>query len=143
MCNKYAKGILYYEIEKPSTFVEALSREVGMKSSPSTVFNLLLGYISKSYYHYYVLPESQVASLDMVLEVLSNTAKLYTNKYGRIPVLFIDGIDLLATREPKLCEAMIILAKLLANANQLKIILVSNEGTIMSFLENCRLLTEL
>ena len=71
----------------------------------------------------------------MVLEVLANAATLYSRKFGEIPVLCIDGVDLLAKREEMLCEALITLAKVLANSNKLKLVLISSEGGIMPFLE--------
>ena len=41
----------------PKHFIDGLSREVGMKTSPSTVLDLFLGYISQKYTHYYILPD--------------------------------------------------------------------------------------
>ena len=56
-------------------------------------------------------------------------------KCGKVPLLCIDGVDLLAKRDEKLCTTLISLAKLMANTNRLKIILISSEGAIMPFLE--------
>jgi len=56
-------------------------------------------------------------------------------KYGKVPVVFIDGIDLLVNRNSVLCEVLITLAKVLTNAETPKLVLVSSEGTIMPFLE--------
>ena len=97
--------------------------------------DLALSYVSTSYCHYHQLPESQVAGLDMVLKVLSDVAKLYTRKSGKVPLLCIDGVDLLAKRDEKLCSALISLPKPMANTNILKVVLVRSEGTIMPFLE--------
>lgn len=49
-------------------------------------------------------------------------------------MLFIDGVDILAKHDEKLCEVLITLAKILANGNILKLVLVSREGTIMPYL---------
>ena len=38
-------------------------------------------------------------------------------------------------REEKLCEALNTLAKVLANSNKLKLVLISSEGRVMPFLE--------
>ena len=133
MCCKYPEGALYYKIGEPNNFISALSKEIGMKTSPTTFIDLALSYVSPSYCHYHQLPESQVAGLDMVLKVLSDVAKLYTRKSGKVPLLCIDGVDLLAKRDEKLCSVLISLAKLMANTNILKVVLVSSEGTIMPF----------
>ena len=80
MCNKYPQGILYYEIGEPDNFITGLSKEIGMKISPSTLLDLTLSYISTCYCHYHQLPQNQVARLDMVLKVLTDVAKLYAKK---------------------------------------------------------------
>ena len=135
MCCKYPEGALYYEIGEPDNFISALSKEIGMKTLPTTFIDLALSYVSTSYCHYHQLLESQVAGLDMVLKVLSDVAKLYTRKSGKVPLLCINGVDVLAKRNEKLCSALISLAKLMASTNILKVVLVSSEGTIMPFLE--------
>ena len=98
MCNSRPQGVLYYKIGEPDTFVSALSKEIGMKTSPMTAFDLVLSNISSSYYPYHQLPENPVAGLDMVLPVLTDVSEEYSHEYGEIPVLCIDGVDLLAKR---------------------------------------------
>ena len=73
--------------------------------------------------------------LDEVLGVVVNVAKSYCQKYGKVPVVCIDSIDLLAKRDKQLCETLIALAKVLANRNLLELVLKSSEGAIMPFLE--------
>ena len=135
VCNKHPHGVIYHEITEPRSFVVGLTEELGMKTSPTTVMDLILGYISKGYRHYHQLPDNQLAGFDMVTGVLTRAAAAYTKTTGKVPVLFIDGVDLLAKRDPQLCSSLITIAKILANANKVKIILVSSEGCIMPFLE--------
>ena len=54
----------------------------------------------------------------------------------KIPVLILDGVDVLAKHDPSLFTTLITLAKVLANKNELKIVLISSEGTVMSLLED-------
>ena len=125
-------------------FVNRLSQEVGMKMAPSTVLDLTLGHLFRSYRHYYMLPKDHVSGLDMIYGVLVNDAQLYTAKYGKIPVLCIqciDGVDLLARRNSEMYDALITLVKVLANSKKLKLVLVSSKGAIMPYLENCQLPT--
>lgn len=135
LCNKYPDGVLYHEIVEPSSFVLGLSAEMCMKTAPSTALDLLLGYINKRYTHYYVLPASQHASLDMVLDTLKDAAIQYQQNHGKVPVLFLDGVDLLAKYDKELCCRLITHAKVLANEGILRIVLVSSEGNIMPLLE--------
>ena len=100
--------------------------------------DLILGYtcISKGYRHYHQLQDNQLAGFDMVTGVLTRAAAAYTKTTGKVLVLFLDGVDLLAKRDPQLCSSTITIAKILANANKVKIILVSSEECIMPFLES-------
>ena len=93
LCNKQAKGVLYYEID---VFSKGLGQEIGMKLSATKTFDLLLGYVSQAYCHYHVLPEDKFAAFQRVIEVLEEAAIKYKKKYSRIPVIFIDGVDILA-----------------------------------------------
>ena len=47
-----------------------------------------------------------------------DAALRYKKEYKRVPVLFVDGVDLLAV-----CDHLITLAKVMANSNEMKIIL--------------------
>lgn len=72
----------------------------------------------------------------MVLNILKETAKCYIREKKKIPVLFLDGIDVLAKHDPKLFITLITLAKVLANNNELKIVFISSEGSVMSLPED-------
>ena len=102
---------MYHEIQVVSNFVTSLSQEIGMKLGARTALDLFLGYISQAYCHYYILPENRIDGIQNVLEVLSKAAIYYQSKHNRIPVLFIDGVDILAKHDKKLCEALITLTK--------------------------------
>ena len=136
LCNKSPEGVLYLEITQPDTFVHKLSEEIGMKTAPTTMFDLIYGFIYEKYTHYFVLPESQLLGIDMVIRVLEKAATKYTAEHhGKVPVLFLDGVDLLARHDKKLCDQLITLSKIMANNNTLKIVLVSSEGYIIPILK--------
>ena len=135
LCNKFTKGVIYYEVDELSRFVWGLSKKLNMKTSPTNFMDLMLGYISKNYTHFHVLPEDQLAGIKVVFDAVEKEASRYKRKYGQIPTLFIDGVDLLAKDDKKLCCRLITLAKILANNKKLKVVLVSSEGTIMPLLE--------
>ena len=83
-----------------------------------------MGYILPSYIHYHLLPDEENAAFNKVMLVLGNAATMYTKKHGKIPVLVIDGVDLLGKSNVKLCCALIVYAKVLANAKMLKLVLL-------------------
>ena len=135
ICNKFPTGVLYHEIEMAETFASGLAKEIGMKLSPTTAFDVLLSYISPSYCHYHCLEDCHNKALEKVLGVLVKAATTFKTKYKKTPVLFINGIDILTKRDEVLCEALITKAKILANSNTLRIVLISSEGSIMPILE--------
>ena len=70
-----------------------------------------------------------------MLNILNETSKYDTSR-GKIPV-FLDGVDVLAKHDdPNLLTTLVTLAKVLANNNELKIVLISSKGTVMSLLED-------
>ena len=125
LCSRHPEGILYYEISEPSSFVTNLSKELGMKTDLENVFDLILGRITKRYTHYLVLPESGLRGLDMVHGLLESVSTQYVKIFRRVPVLFLDGVDLLAKCDPEMCSHLIIHTKILANNKILKVVLVS------------------
>lgn len=135
VCNKFPKGVVYTEIMEPRTFVRKLSNALNMKVAPRNFLDVLLGYVSERYTQYHVLPESQPEGINTIAELLIKVAKRYKQYYGKIPILVIDGVDLLAKNEPEACASLVIQSKILANEGLLKVVLVSSEGTIMPILD--------
>lgn len=104
-----------------------------MKTAPSTVFDFILAQVSERYMHYHVLPKSQLAGVDMILSVLEKMCVKYKMQNGTVPVLFLDGMDLVAIKhDPILCKHIVTHAKL--NMKVLKIVIISSDGTIMPLL---------
>ena len=97
----------------------SLAKEIGMKILPTTILDLMLGYVSSHYTHYHVLPESQQSGIKMLMEVLEVAAARYRQKHNKIPVLFINGINLLVKNQKELFHSLVTLAKIMANNGQL------------------------
>lgn len=116
----FRKRVLYYEIDEPNYFIRGLSNEIKMKISPTTPLDLALSYVSDSYRLYHYITTESTCWFQGVLEVV---ATQYVKEHGKVPVFFIDGIDLLAERDEKLCASVITLAMVLVNNNKLKIVI--------------------
>ena len=136
-CHKHPSGVLYFETTSAKSFVEELAKEIGMKKAPRTTLDLMLEYITERYTHYYILlPEDQEKGLVNVLQVLEKEALRYIKEKNEVPVLVVDGIDILAKHNEKLCNLLITIAKILANKNHIKMILVSSKGAIVPLIEH-------
>ncbi len=95
LCNKNPHGVLYFEIKEPNSFVKQLSKEPDMKTSPSTMVDLMLSNVCKGYRQYHVLPDDQYAGFALIKETLSVAASAYTKAYNRVPVLLMKKAHLL------------------------------------------------
>lgn len=79
--NKFPEGILYTEINGPSSFIMNLATALNKKVFPCGIFDVLLGYINvKCVQH--ELPESQIQALDHIVKLLEKVAKQYHAEYG-------------------------------------------------------------
>ena len=106
------------------------------KTVPTNIWDLILGYVSDRYLHYYNLKsECQLTGLDIVFKAIWDAAVEYQKNYGKVPVLFIDSVDLLAKYDEEVCRHLISYSKLLANKDFIRIVLVSCEGTIVPLMK--------
>lgn len=103
------------------------------------MLDLALGYISQKYTHYYVLPDvgtdDRLRGVGKILDIVGEGALWYKKKTQKGTCSLHQGVDLLTKANKKVCDCLITLAKIMANSNEMKIILVSSEGAIMPMLE--------
>ena len=106
-----------------------------MKTAPSTIFDLALGYISDRYTHYVELPQCELKALKTVFDISEDVSVKYKKKMRQVPVLVIDGVDLLAKHNEELCCQLITNAKILANRKIINVVvLISSEGSVVPLL---------
>ena len=135
-CRMYPSGVMYYEVREASFFAEELAEEVGIRTKPTNVFDFVLGKLSDKYVHYLCLPNSTVDKTAVVLHTLEEACVQYRKKHGVVPVLFLDGTDLIAKYDKQLFSSLITHAKIMANMNTLSIVFVSSEGSVMPLLKS-------
>jgi len=108
-----------------------MTTQLDLKVEPCGIIDLALGYISKDYVTYLQLPVSPWASLDYIFDLLVKVAVQYKTMHQQIPIIFIDGCDVLAKSNPILFDRLVYLAKVLINDQVLHIVFISSEGTII------------
>ena len=131
ICNESPKGALYVEIVSASSFTSDLAKEISMKTEPSGIIDLALGYLSSNYKSYHELSDDNEKRLSVIMDVLKEASKMFKAKYKKMPVLFIDGINVLAKKDKELVTSLLTHAKYLANQDLLKVVLISSEGSVM------------
>ena len=131
ICNESPEGALYVEIVSARNFTSDLAKEISMKTKPSGIIDLALGYLSSNYKLYHEFDDDNEIRLSVILNVLKEASKMFQAKYKKMPVLFIDGIDVLAKKDEELVTSLLSHAKYLANQGLLKVVLISSEGSLL------------
>ena len=106
------------------------------ENKPLSIFDGVLSCISRDYCCYHVLPWSETDGIEKVFKVLEHSAIEYKEKHGEIPVLFIDGIDILVKHNKRLVATLVQHTNKLMNNKALKLVLVSSKDTIMPFVKD-------
>jgi len=60
---------------------------------------------------------------------------MFQKKHGKMPVLFLDGIDLVVKYDEKLFGALVTQAKGLSNRGMLRVVFVSSDGSVIPLLQ--------
>ena len=66
------------EITEPLMFPQKLAAKIGMRLGPSNVEDMMLGYLSSEYKHYYELPSSTLKAVDIVTDTFKGATKRCT-----------------------------------------------------------------
>ena len=135
LCNRYPQGVLYHEVREPESFVKSLARAVNMKIEGSNVIDLFLAYLRDSFVVFHKLPESPRQGIKYVISTVENAAVRFQKKHGKMPVLFLDGIDLVVKYDEKLFGALVTQAKGLSNRGTLRVVFVSSDGSVIPLLQ--------
>ena len=138
LCARYRHGFIYHEVFDPRSLTDDLAKAVGMVTEPKNLVDLLLAYVSHNYRQYHVLPDDNdkdkgLAGLGVsyVLDEIAKAGKRFKSRHGSIPVLILDGVDLIAKFNPDAFIVLVDRAKFLANEGTLRLVLVSSEGSVM------------
>jgi len=66
---------------------------------------------------------------------LEKAATKYKSEHSRTPTLFLDGVDVLAKQKASLFKQFAYEAKVLANADILTVVFVSNKGNTLPIIQ--------
>ena len=114
------------------SFPVGLGRACGMLfEMQGNIWQTVVGWGNLPYKTWFVLPKSTVAALSYVFEVLEKQGQVFRSKYGKIPTIIIDAVDIIAKTDPNLFQHLIRLTKRAVNDGSLNIVLVSSEGRVV------------
>ena len=141
ICNDYTSGVLYMELSDSESFNRVLAKTIGMDLEPTSwfdVISVLLCYTIgfKDYIGYFELPKNEGEATTFILNALEERAIIFREKHHFVPVIFIDGIDVLAKFNEEAFVKLVTRAKYHANTGTIQIVFVSSEGHIMPLLQD-------
>ena len=110
ICNESPKGALYVEIVSANN---VRSCEGDLHENRAIRYNRFSIRIFIKLYH--ELPDDKDERLSVIMNVLKKASKMFQAKYEKMPILFIDGIDVLAKKDKDLVTFLLSHAKYLAN----------------------------
>ena len=132
VCRSNKKGgVIYMEIGSPRQFPYHLAKACGVPVEPNW-WDAVVAKLFGTYRTYVTLPPSDQDALALVLPIIAEGAKAYIKKKTLIPVLFIDGVDILAKEEDnRLYVNLVDWAKKCANEDSLRIVLVCSDSHVL------------
>ena len=129
---KGVSGVIYMEIGSPRQFAYHLAKACGVPVEPSW-YDAVVSKLFTSMRTSLTLPYKDEDALASVLPIIAKGGKEYKKKHGRIPVLFIDGADILAKQKDRsLYTNLVHWAKKCANEDSLQIVLVSSDSHVLA-----------
>ena len=129
-------GVIYMEIGSPRQFPYHLAKACGVPVEPDWLDTIVSKLFSAWKTHIAILPKDE-DSLALILPVIADGGKLYKEEHNRcIPVLFIDGVDILAKQkdpaDQKLYTNLVDWAKKCANEDSLRIVFVCSDSHVLA-----------
>jgi len=128
LCNEHPKGVLYLEMQPGENFAERLKREIGLNRS---IMQYFLDWYNPNRNLNSTLALSELSS---VCEVLVKGAIKYKQRCSKLPVIFIDGADILA-KEQKQFQNLVHFARVNANEHTLITVFVSSDGSVLPIVQ--------
>ena len=143
LATEFPRGVFYYLVDHDVDFAENLARAVGLKTAPEGVLDYALSWLNPAYTPplYRLKGEPMTVKAGVLCRIIKDAAERYTKRYGDMPVLFLDGCDILAKRDASVVETLIQFAKTFADDRVMTIVLVSSDGSILPILHKSSLCT--
>ena len=132
---KGGAGVLYMELGSDEKFAHEIAKACGIPLEPN-ILDMVISYAFPMWKKHLTLPsDSETKALATVFPVISKVGKKYHEDYDTVPVLIIDGTDIVAKNNKKLFDALVEWAKRCANDDSLLIVLGSSDGHVLRYLD--------
>ncbi len=143
-------GVVYTHLTSSKVLCETLAKTLCLKfATPSFVDLCFERFIGEKNSTYYKWPSDQdeIKNLAFIFELIEESAKRCKNvswfhwltgkkRLEHVPVIFVDGVDLIAKHHAKLFEFLVEQVKRITNHGIINVVLVSSEGHVIPLLDS-------
>ena len=129
-------GVLYVELGSDARFAHKIAEICGIPLEP-TITDVVIAKIFPSWKRHLTLPQNdEITALAQVFSVIEEGGLLYKKTYdNKVPVLIIDGADIVAKNNRKLFDGLLEWAKKCANEDSVLVVMGSSDGHVLRYVE--------
>ena len=127
-------GVLYVELGPDARFAHKIAETCGIPLKPDMMEVVIAEqFPSWKGKTYLTLPQNdEITALAQVFSVIEKGGLLYKKTYGKkVPVLIIDGVDIVAKSNKKLFDGLLDWAKKCANEDSMLVVMASSDGHVL------------
>ena len=128
-------GVLYVELGSDARFAHKIAETFGIPLEPS-IIEVVIAKIHPSWKRHLTLPQNdEITALAQVFSVIEEGGLLYKVTKEKVPVLIIDGADIVAKNNKKLFDGLLEWAKKCANEDSVLVVMGSSDGHVLRYVD--------
>ena len=129
-------GVLYVELGSDARFAHKIAETCGIPLEPN-IIEVVIAKIFPSWKRHLTLPQNdEITALAQVFSIIEEGGLLYKKTYGnKVPVLIIDGADIVAKNNRKLFDGLLEWAKKCANEDSVLVVMGSSDGHVLRYVD--------
>ena len=130
-----SSGVLYVELGSDARFAHKIAETCGIPLEPN-IIDVAIAKILPSWKKHLSLPlDNEITALAQVFAVIEEGGLLYKETKDKVPVLIIDGADIVAKNNKKLFDALLEWAKKCSNEDTVLVVMGSSDGHVLRYLD--------
>ena len=130
-----SSGVLYVELGSDARFAHKIAETCGIPLEPN-IIEVAITKMFPSWKRHLTLPlDNEIIALAQVFAVIEEGGLLYKETKEKVPVLIIDGADIVAKNNKKLFDALLEWAKKCSNEDTVLVVMGSSDGHVLRYLD--------
>ena len=128
-------GVLYVELGSDARFAHKIAETCGIPLEPN-IIEVVIATLFPAWKRHLILPQNdEITALAQVFSIIEEGGLLYKKTYCKVPVLIIDGADIVAKNNRKLFDGLLEWAKKCANEDSVLVVMGSSDGHVLRYVD--------